>query len=97
VKGEGTSPFTFKEVRTLPTGIFVWYWISSLFLAILLFRPAKKFIVVQKVRKAERNIKRQLTEEETAEIERKTIPVTVFIVLTFSLLFNRILMGKYFL
>ena len=81
----------------MPTGIFVWYWISSLFLAILLFRPAKKFIVVQKVRKAERNIKRQLTEEETAEIERKTIPVTVFIVLTFSLLFNRILMGKYFL
>jgi hypothetical protein len=81
----------------LPTGIFVWYWISSIFLAILLFRPAKKFIVAQKVRKAERNTKRQLTEEEIAEIERKTIPMTVFIVLTFSLLFNRILMGKYFL
>lgn len=83
--------------RDLPTGIFVWYWISSIFLAILLFRPTKKFILVQKIRKAEKNMKRQLTEYEIRDIEKKTIPVTVFIILTFSLLFNRILMGKYFL
>ena len=81
----------------MPTGIFVWYWISSIFLAIVLFRPAKKFIMAQKTRKAERNVKRQLTEEEIKEIEKKTIPITVFIILSFSLLFNRILMGKYFL
>ena len=62
-----------------------------------MFRPVKKLILAQKIRKAERNTKRQLTEEEVKAIEKKTIPITVFIVLTFSLLFNRILMGKYFL
>ncbi len=81
----------------MPTGIFVWYWVSSIFLTILLFRPAKKFILVQRIRKAERTAKRALSEEETSEIERKSIPMTVFIVLSFSLIFNRILMGKYFL
>ena len=81
----------------MPTGIFVWYWVSSIFLTILVFRPAKKFVVVQRVRKIERNEKRKLSEEEVSEIERKSIPMTVFIILSFSLLFNRILMGKYFL
>ena len=81
----------------LPTDIFVWYWVSSIFLTILLFRPAKKFILVQRIRKIERKDKRKLTEEEIGALEKKTIPMTVFIVLTFSLIFNRILMSKYFL
>ena len=63
----------------------------------LLFRPAKKFILVQRIRKIERKDKRKLSEEEITEIEKKTIPMTVFIVLSFALIFNRILMGKYFL
>ena len=63
----------------------------------LLFRPAKKFILVQRIRKIERKDKRKLSEEEITEIGKKTIPMTVFIVLSFSLIFNRILMGKYFL
>ena len=81
----------------LPTGIFVWYWVSSIFLTIVLFRPAKKFIVVQRVRKIERKEKTKLSKEEIAEIEKKTIPMTVFIILSFSLIFNRLLMSKYFL
>jgi len=81
----------------LPTSIFVWYWASSIFLTILIFRPAKKFILVQRIRKIERKDKRKLSEEEISAIEKKSIPMTVFIVLSFSLLFNRILMGKYFL
>ncbi len=81
----------------MPTGIFVWYWVSSIFLAILLFRPTKKFIVVQRVRKAERKGKKKLTEEEVSEVEKKTIPMTAIIVISFSLMFNRILMSRYFL
>ncbi len=81
----------------MPTGIFVWYWVSSIFLTIVLFRPAKKFIVVQRVRKIERKEKTKLSKEEIAEIEKKTIPMTVFIILSFSLIFNRLLMSKYFL
>jgi hypothetical protein len=63
----------------------------------VLFRPAKKFIVVQRVRKIERKEKTKLSKEEIAEIEKKTIPMTVFIILSFSLIFNRLLMSKYFL
>ncbi|KPJ97785.1 MAG: hypothetical protein AMK71_12545 [Nitrospira bacterium SG8_35_4] len=74
----------------------VWYWISSIFLAVVLFRPTKKFIFVQRVRKAERKLKRALTEEEKNDLEKRTIPLTAFIVITFSLLFNNVIMGKYY-
>ncbi len=74
----------------------IWYWISSIFLAVLIFRPTKKFIFVQRVRKAERKLKRDLTEEERKNLEKRTIPMTVFIVVTFAFLFNGIIMDKYY-
>ena len=77
-------------------GIRIWYWISSIGLAALLFRPAKKMIFAQRVRRAERKIDRQLTEEERQDLEKRTIPMTVVIVITFSLLFNSVIMSKYY-
>jgi hypothetical protein len=77
-------------------GIRIWYWISSIGLAALLFRPAKKMIFAQRVRRAERKLDRQLTEEERKDLEKRTIPMTVFIVVTFSFLFNSVIMNKYF-
>jgi hypothetical protein len=74
----------------------IWYWISSFILAILLYFPVKKFIFVQRVSRAERKQKRELSEEEKKDIERRTIPVTVFIVLAFSFLFNKVLILKYY-
>jgi len=81
----------------LSTGVFVWYWVSSIFLAIVLFKPVKKFIFVQRVNKSERKLKRALTEEERQELEKRTIPMVAIIVVTFSLIFNRLLIGQYFL
>jgi hypothetical protein len=72
-----------------------WYWISSIFLAIILFKPVKKLIFVKRVRKAERKLKRDLTEEERDDLEKRTKPIAALLVLTFSLLFNSVLMGKY--
>ena len=74
----------------------IWYWISSIGLALLLFRPAKKLIFTQRVRRNERKMDRQLTEGERQDLEKRTIPITVFIVVTFSFLFNTVIMGKYF-
>jgi hypothetical protein len=74
----------------------IWYWISSIGLAALLFRPAKKVIFTQRVRKTERKLDRQLTEAERQDLEKRTIPITVFIVITFSFLFNSVIMNKYF-
>ena len=76
--------------------ISVWFGISSIFLAFVLFKPVNKSIYVQRVRKAERKHKRDLTEEERKELKKKTIPVTTIIVITFSILFNSVVMGKYF-
>ncbi|UCD35167.1 MAG: hypothetical protein JSU90_12900 [Nitrospiraceae bacterium] len=74
----------------------VWRWASSLILAVLLFIPVKRLIFVQKVRRAEGKLKRQVTEDERKEIERRTIPITAFIVILFSFLFNSMIMSKYF-
>jgi len=77
-------------------GVRIWYWISSIGLAALLFRPAKKMIFSQRVRRTERKLNRQLTEDERKDLEKRTIPVTVFVVVTFSFLFNSVIMNKYF-
>jgi hypothetical protein len=77
-------------------GIRIWYWISSIGLAAIIFRPAKKMILAQRVRRTERKLDRQLTEEELKDLEKRTIPMTVFIVVTFSFLFNSVIMNKYF-
>ena len=74
----------------------IWYWISSLGLAALLFRPTKKFILVQRLKRTTAKLKRQLTEDEIKDLEKRTIPMTVLIVITFSLLFNSVIMGKYY-
>ena len=76
--------------------INIWYWVSSLGLAALLFRPTKKFILVQRLKRTAAKLKRQLTEDEIKDLEKRTIPMTVFIVITFSFLFNSVVMGKYY-
>jgi hypothetical protein len=76
--------------------IVVWRWISTIFLALLLFRPVKKFILVQRVNKSERKLKRALTEEEIKELERRTIPMIAIIVITFSMFFNNVIMNKFY-
>jgi len=77
-------------------GIRIWFWISSIGLAALLFRPVKKVIFSQRVRRTERKLDRQLTEDERQDLEKRTIPMTVFIVVTFSFLFNTVIMNKYY-
>jgi hypothetical protein len=77
-------------------GMRTLYWGSSIGLAALLFRPAKKVIFLQRVRRTERKLNRQLTEDERQDLEKRTIPMTVFIVVTFSFLFNTVVMNKYF-
>ena len=76
--------------------ISVWFGISSIFLAFVLFKPVNKSIYVQRIRRAEAKLKRDMTEKERKEIEKKTIPITAFIVIIFAILFNSVIMGKYF-
>jgi len=81
----------------MTTGLLIWYLVSSILMAAILFKPIKKLIFVQKVRKAERKLKRDLSEEERQELEKKSIPVTAVIVVTFAFIFNKILIHNNFL
>ena len=81
----------------MSTELYIWKWLSTIILAVLLWRPVKKFILAQRINKAERKEKRQLTDEEKNILEKKTIPMTAFIVVTFALLFNNILFAKFYL
>ena len=51
--------------------ITIWYWVSSLGLAALLYRPTKKVILVQRFKRTAAKLKRQLTEEELKDLEKK--------------------------
>lgn len=81
----------------MTTGLLIWYLATSILMAAILFRPVKKFIFVQKVRKAEGKLKRELSEEERQELEKKSVPVTAVIVVTFAFVFNKILIHNYFI
>ena len=81
----------------MTTGLLIWYLATSILMAAILFRPVKKFIFVQKVRKAESKLKRALSEEERQELEKKSVPVTAVIVVTFAFVFNKILIHNYFI
>ena len=74
----------------------IWYWVSSIGLAALLFRPAKKFILSQRLTRTARKLDRQLTEDEIQDMGKRTIPMTALIVITFSFLFNSVIINKYF-
>ena len=76
--------------------ISVWFGISSIFLAFVLFKPVNKSIYVQRVRRAEAKLKRDMTEIERKELEKKTVPMSAIIVIIFAILFNSVIMGKYF-
>ncbi len=80
----------------MTTGLTIWLWASSVILAALLYKPVKNIIYVGRVRKFERKMKRDSTEEERQMIEKKTKPLVVVLVVTFSFLFARVLLNKYF-
>jgi len=74
----------------------IWYWTTSIGLAALLFLPVKKFIFLQRLKRTTAKLKRQLTEDEVQDLEKRTIPMAAVIVITFSFLFNSVIVNKYF-
>jgi hypothetical protein len=72
----------------------IWYNVSIIVLAFLLYRPVKKLVLAGRFNRAAKKLGRDLTEDESKEIEKKTFPLVVAIVIIFSLLFNYMLSGK---
>ncbi len=70
------------------TSALLWYWGSSLVLALLLFFPVEKMLWVLRIRSAERRLKRATNQEERDEERRKARSISGIIVICFSFLFN---------
>ena len=67
----------------------LWYWLSSLVPAALLYLPAGRLIWVMRVRRLERKPARVTTEEERKLERRKANLNAGVIVRTFAFFFNR--------
>lgn len=76
--------------------LIIWYVVSTAALSFFLYKPVNKFIYTRRVRRAENKLGRDTTEEEKKEIEKKTSRFAMGFVIIFSILFNQMLMGKYF-
>ncbi|MDH3316008.1 MAG: hypothetical protein OER43_09615 [Gammaproteobacteria bacterium] len=66
--------------------------IAVIVLALLLFFPVSKFIWVLSVRRLERKLGKELTEEERQGQRNRARVIAAFLSLVFSLLFNTHLM-----
>ncbi len=64
-----------------------------LLLSVLLFFPVSKLIWVLSVRKLQRKMRRELSEQETEAQLRRARILAVFIVVIFSFLFNAHVIG----
>lgn len=77
---------------TNPTGMILWYWGSTLVLAVLLYFPTRKLIWVASVRRLERRLGRKSTDQERQERLRVARILAALIAVTFAFLYNRTLM-----
>jgi len=82
---------TFDQGVSVQTvGGLLWFWGSSMVLAVMLFFPVSKFMWVISVRRFETKQKRKTTEEERDRIRKRSRMIAAFVVITFSFLFNRV-------
>lgn len=74
----------------------IFYNLTSILLGVLLFFPIKKFILALNVNRFQSREKREITEEELAALERKVIIIATIIAVTFSFVYNKILVLKFY-
>lgn len=74
-----------------PMGLLLWYWGTTLLLAVLLYFPTSKLIWVMRVRRMERKLARKTTEDERNQQLRTARMLAALIAVTFAFLYNRTL------
>ena len=75
------------------TGKFIWYWATTVVLALGLFFPILRFIWVKRVRRLEGELKRVSTDEERGNVKKKSRLIAGLIAVAFAYIFNTILFG----
>ena len=70
----------------------IYYGISSLILSVLLYFPVKKFVLVYAANRQMAKLKRNLTEEELAVIEKRSKILGAILAVTFAFVFNKVML-----
>ena len=71
----------------------VWFWMSVLVLAVMLFFPVTNLIWVASVRRQQRKLNRELEADEVNGQKRRARFIAFFLCLVFSFLFCRNIIG----
>ncbi len=72
-----------------------WYGVTSIVFGVLLYFPLKKFMLSLAVNRNQRKLKRELTEEETAKLRKKTYIIAAGLAMTFAFVYNKIIMVRF--
>lgn len=76
--------------------MILWYGATSFLMGLLLFFPTRKLILAMSTNRAHKRLKRDLTDEEMANLKKKALYISIIISMTFSFIYNRVMMFKYF-
>ena len=71
----------------------LWFTVSVVVLAVLLFFPVSKLVWVMSVRRLQRKLQRELSEAELEGQQARARFIAVFVSLVFSFVFNVNLLG----
>lgn len=74
-------------------GQHIYFWGTTLLLAVLLYFPVAKLIWVRRVRKLERRLGRTGNEEERQAERRRARMIGGIVAITFAFIFNRALLS----
>lgn len=74
-------------------GQHIYFWGTTLLLAVLLYFPVVKLIWVRRVRKLERRLGRTGNEEERQAERRRARMIGGIVAITFAFIFNRVLLS----
>ncbi|MCH8884534.1 MAG: hypothetical protein O7A67_10380 [SAR324 cluster bacterium] len=74
-------------------GQHIYFWGTTLLLAVLLYFPVVKLIWVRRVRKLERRLGRTGNEEERQAERRRARMIGGIVAITFAFIFNRALLS----
>ena len=74
-------------------GQHIYFWGTTMLLAVLLYFPVVKLIWVRRVRKLERRLGRTGNEEERQAERRRARMIGGIVAITFAFIFNRALLS----
>lgn len=74
----------------------LWYGLSSLILAIVLFFPMRKFLLAMAINRHQRKVRRAANAEELDILNKKMTLTAAVVAITFAFVYTRYLMARFF-